>query len=155
MLKKVTIENYRSCFSTSFECHPNLSVLIGPNGSGKTNVLQAIMLLNRMAQQEGRHQHENLAGVTSRLRFNFQVEHTQARLSASVETQTDDSNKDIVSGSRQKWLLAQDKRESVRSEMPLAFFAARFGTHQGLFYHQSIPGHIQARYVMRRGGIIV
>src|ERR1051325_4256842 len=103
MLKKVTIENYRSCFNTSFECHPNLSVLIGPNGSGKTNVLQAIMLLNRMAQQESRQLREGVGGVASRLRFNFHDEQVQVRLSASVETQTDESNRDSVTRSQQKW----------------------------------------------------
>ena len=133
MLTKVTIENYRSCFRTSFECHPNLSVLIGPNGSGKTNVLQAIMLLNRMAQQEGRHHRESLSGLTSRLCFNFHVDNTNARLTANVETQTDDSNKDSVTSSRQKWLFSRAKNEKIRFEFPLGF-SNRYGRQQALYF---------------------
>ena len=51
MLKKIMIENYRSCLKTAFDCHPNLSVLIGPNSSGKTNILQAVMFLNKLTQE--------------------------------------------------------------------------------------------------------
>ncbi len=38
MLKRVTITSYRSCVQTSLELSTNLSVLIGANGSGKTNI---------------------------------------------------------------------------------------------------------------------
>ncbi len=52
MLRRFIVENYRSCLHTSIDLNPNLSVLIGPNGSGKTNILQAIMFLNKMALEE-------------------------------------------------------------------------------------------------------
>ncbi|WP_430624701.1 AAA family ATPase [Pseudomonas syringae] len=42
------ITNYRSCVDTTFEPNPNLSVLIGPNGSGKTTVLSAFQLLSKL-----------------------------------------------------------------------------------------------------------
>lgn len=35
---------------TTFEPHEHLSVLIGPNGSGKTNVLSAIKLLHSLGK---------------------------------------------------------------------------------------------------------
>jgi recombinational DNA repair ATPase RecF len=63
VLKRVAIENYRSCLRTSIDIHPNLSVLIGPNSSGKTNILQAIMLLNKMVQ-ETRFRRPRLGGIT-------------------------------------------------------------------------------------------
>ncbi|MBJ9614604.1 AAA family ATPase [Burkholderia multivorans] len=44
-LEEVQINAYRSCVSTSFHPHKELSALIGINGAGKTNVLQAIRLL--------------------------------------------------------------------------------------------------------------
>src|SRR6266446_2650184 len=148
MLKTIAIENYRSCLRTSFDFHPNLSVLIGPNGSGKTNVLQAVMLLNRMSQQEERHHRESLAGVTSRIRVRFETDHAQARLSAAVETQTDDTNKDIVTTSRQKWLLTQNGKETVRSQMPLAF-AARYRAGRQLRFHAGMRVRGKGRYAWR------
>lgn len=45
LLQEVTISGYRSCQSTVFRPHPKLSVLIGINGVGKTNILNAIRLL--------------------------------------------------------------------------------------------------------------
>jgi hypothetical protein len=44
-LEAVRIDGFRSCDGTAFSPHPQLSVLIGPNGSGKTNILQGIALL--------------------------------------------------------------------------------------------------------------
>lgn len=145
MLKKIAITNYRSCFSTSFELRPDLSVLIGPNGSGKTNVLQAIMLLNRMVQQQERYHQSTVPAITSRLRFQFQVGHTQARLLASVEVQTDDSNKDIVTNSRQKWQFNRDKRESCKSDIPLAI-AARLGIQQAIVVSPADLRRIRMHY---------
>jgi ABC-type lipoprotein export system ATPase subunit len=145
MLKKITIGNYRSCFDTSFELHPNLSVLIGPNGSGKTNVLQAIMLLNRMAQREGR---TNIAGVISRLRVSFQLNHTQVRLSASVETQTDESNKDIVTGSKQKWVLASGRRKKVHTEVPLGF-GSRYRHIGGIYDDDAMHVRFERAHILR------
>lgn len=50
-LEHVEIKGYRSCLSTSFSPHTDLSALIGVNGAGKTNALQAIALLgNRRAR---------------------------------------------------------------------------------------------------------
>ncbi|MDA3135700.1 AAA family ATPase [Pseudomonas syringae] len=49
-LTKMEITNYRSCVDTTFEPNPNLSVLIGPNGSGKTTVLSAFQLLSKLLE---------------------------------------------------------------------------------------------------------
>ena len=106
MLKRIAIENYRSCLRTSLDLNPNLSVLIGPNGSGKTNILQAIMLLNKMASGERhiRQGPESIMG-SSTIKAVFQQGSSQVQLRAAVDTDTDESNNDIVRGSRQRWLL--------------------------------------------------
>jgi hypothetical protein len=45
-LESITIEGYRSCRGTTFTPNADLSALIGINGTGKTNVLQGIRLLD-------------------------------------------------------------------------------------------------------------
>lgn len=44
-LEQIDIHGYRSCLATTFRPDRELSALIGVNGAGKTNVLQAIRLL--------------------------------------------------------------------------------------------------------------
>lgn len=50
-LKSVHIENYRSLRDVEFPLKP-LTVLVGPNASGKSNVLRALSLLNMMMIHE-------------------------------------------------------------------------------------------------------
>jgi ABC-type lipoprotein export system ATPase subunit len=45
-LEQIDIKGYRSCVDTTFHPNRDLSALIGINGAGKTNVLQAIRLLS-------------------------------------------------------------------------------------------------------------
>ena len=47
-IKKISISNYRSCLKTQFEVSENLTTLIGVNGSGKSNILNAIQLLKKI-----------------------------------------------------------------------------------------------------------
>lgn len=42
----IQLQHYRSIDEASFELHPRLTILLGPNGSGKTNTLEAMSLLS-------------------------------------------------------------------------------------------------------------
>lgn len=46
MLKKLTLENFRSYKKNNFEFNEKINLIIGQNGVGKTNVLEAIYLLS-------------------------------------------------------------------------------------------------------------
>jgi ABC-type lipoprotein export system ATPase subunit len=141
MLKSIAIKNYRSCLNTSLDLHPKLSVLIGPNGSGKTNILQAIMLLNKLALDEGRFRRSpDTAGVSSVIKAVFRQDTVLASLRASINTHADDSNSDVIEESKQNWRFksADGKSESLR--MPIAFASSYRGyslrTHS-MRFHQS------------------
>jgi len=112
------------------------------------------MLLNRMAQQEARHHRESFPGITSRLHFTFEADGTRARLSASVQTQTDESNKDSVSASRQKWVFSKGKRHKFRLEIPLVF-GGTVRAHPEVIFHSSNLTRVHGRFLMRRDGTIV
>ncbi len=49
MLKSINIENFKSCKNTKLDFTESLCALIGKNGVGKTNILQAINWLARTA----------------------------------------------------------------------------------------------------------
>ncbi len=47
MLKKLDLANYRSYKAASFAFSPGVNAIIGPNGSGKTNLLEAVYVMAR------------------------------------------------------------------------------------------------------------
>ncbi len=120
MLSRIAIENYRSCLSTSFNCDPHLTVLIGPNSSGKTNILQAIMFLNKMTQgDEYDRLYAESVNVTSSLSVSFALPKFHARLRATIDAYTDESNSDVLVSARQRWLMKDTKGAISRFEKPL------------------------------------
>lgn len=125
MLKRVVIENYRSCIRTPIDLHPKLSVFIGPNGSGKTNILQGIMLLNRISAVDPYtfHSRVETASVSSRLKAVMQVHRAKVELKAFINASTDDSNSDVVRGSRQEWELKERNGQRASFELPIALVA--------------------------------
>ena len=149
MLKRIVIENYRSCLRTSIQFHPNLSVLIGPNSSGKTNILQAVMLLNKLTDEDSlRRSHSTSIAVTSRIRAAFQRRDHQIQLTASIDAYTDESNNDKILGSRQKWSLKGRRGQPVSIEIPLAFiwhFTSDFTKRQLI-----LPFPARSRYMVMR-----
>jgi predicted ATP-dependent endonuclease of OLD family len=50
ILTKIEINNYKSCDKTALSVNPNLTSLIGINGSGKTSILSAIKLLKSITK---------------------------------------------------------------------------------------------------------
>ena len=47
MISKLWVENVRSLVSREFDFSPGINVVAGPNGSGKTTVLESIHLLSQ------------------------------------------------------------------------------------------------------------
>lgn len=73
-LDQIEIEGYRSCHSTSFRPNRELSALIGINGAGKTNILQAIRLLDaRRARSRRRPSDEIPRGIDATITAWFRV----------------------------------------------------------------------------------
>ncbi len=47
MISSIRLQNFRSYVDSSFEFEPKVNIIVGPNASGKTNLLEAVMLLSR------------------------------------------------------------------------------------------------------------
>ena len=125
MLGKVVIENYRSCVHTVIDLHPRISVLIGPNGSGKTNILQGLMLLNKLTLEERIRAPEpdSPGAINSLIRATFEESKVILTLSALIAAYTNQSNNDVIRGSRQRWRVRGKNKERASFEMPLAFLS--------------------------------
>jgi DNA replication and repair protein RecF len=47
MLSGIRLQNFRSYADDSFEFDPGVNIVVGPNASGKTNLLEAVLVLSR------------------------------------------------------------------------------------------------------------
>jgi DNA replication and repair protein RecF len=47
MIQSITLKNYRSYSESSFEFSSGVTIIIGPNASGKTNLLEAVYVLSQ------------------------------------------------------------------------------------------------------------
>jgi hypothetical protein len=120
MLKRLVIENYRSCVQTSLDLDPHLSVLIGPNGSGKTNILQSIMLLNKLAQQRERFGQHMARGGSSRIKASFQAADVSVQLKTSFDTFKSETADEPHLSASQRWLLKARNGGRLSLNIPLS-----------------------------------
>jgi len=121
VIRKIEIQNYRSCLDTSFELHPNLSVLIGPNSSGKTNIMNALLLLQKLAE-EYKYSHVGDEEPTRqcKLKIWFNADGKKMALSALINIFTDESNNDVVYSSSQQWYARDFTGDRKRINVPLS-----------------------------------
>ncbi len=79
VLNKLELTNYRNFTQAAFEFHPNLTLFVGPNGVGKTNILEAIFYLStlrsfrRSRNQEVVQLGKNFARIVAELRGDSQT----------------------------------------------------------------------------------
>lgn len=96
-IKEVEIFNYRSCIKTKFELQDTLTALIGINGVGKSNILNALQLIKKGRRNRryfGEEHNDNLL-ITS---LNLLVEFEEKRifLRSKVFYETDERNTDEI-----------------------------------------------------------
>lgn len=136
MIKRIEIENYRSCLSTKFDLHPNLSVLIGPNGCGKTNILRAITILRTLLETEDhtRTRTDELATRQCKLKVTFGLgTEKKATFTALLSMDTDQKNDDLIIDSHQYWNLREITGKK-RVEIPLAFLNIKDRSNEAFHY---------------------
>ncbi|MBD3646391.1 MAG: AAA family ATPase, partial [Pseudomonadales bacterium] len=122
MLKKIRLENYRSCALVEFEPTSSLSVLVGPNGSGKTNIINGIRLLGELCDDWSLVKSRNRMSPTgqSRIKAWFEIEGKSLILTADVEVYTDESNEDVVVEYQQSWYARDFTGSAKRLKISLS-----------------------------------
>ncbi len=54
MITDLRLQNFRSYGDVSFELSPGVNIVVGPNASGKTNLLEALLVLARGSSYRAR-----------------------------------------------------------------------------------------------------
>ncbi len=118
-IKRISIKNYRSCINCSWAPNRELSVLIGPNGSGKTNTLSAIKLLKALAGMPPvRRGNQDPSAVRATIRTVFCVDEIEVTHTARVGVSTNEKNLDEITDSQEFWIIPSSRRESAKLSFP-------------------------------------
>ena len=121
MIEKIEIRNYRSCLETSFELQPDLSVLIGPNGCGKTNVLNAFVLLRKLTDEPIHTDREDEQSTgESRVKVWLRLDNKRAILTADLRLFTDENNADLIVRAHESWYAKDFTDSAQRMHIPLS-----------------------------------
>ena len=121
MITKIIIQDYRSCINTTFELQDDLSVLIGPNSSGKTNILNAIQLLQKLTDDARYRRREDFQLTNQcKLKVWFSINEKKVILTALVDVYTDENNEDSIVSSQQSWYLKDFTGNGRRLKLSLS-----------------------------------
>jgi predicted ATP-dependent endonuclease of OLD family len=103
LLTEFRLRAYRSCRSASLSPDARTTALIGLNGSGKTNILQGLMLICASPRRAYRRDDDDVFTLKSEMSATYTVGKKQILLRASIVYRPTDQNRDEVLQSEEKW----------------------------------------------------
>ena len=119
-ISKISIKSYRSCQLTEFEPNKELSALIGPNGSGKTNVLSAIRLLSSLWQARNRRliNEEPLTSI-SEIKTWYNWDGKTIIHTAQLNLVTNENNQDEILETDESWYMYDITNSKKKIKLPM------------------------------------
>lgn len=118
-IAKISIKNYRSCLDTTFEPNSSLSALIGPNGSGKTNVLSAIKLLPALCFNRTRHILGDVPVTSvSEIKTWYEIDGKKLVHTARLNLVTNEKNQDEIISSEESWYMFEFTGRKGKISLP-------------------------------------
>jgi ABC-type Mn2+/Zn2+ transport system ATPase subunit len=102
-IKSFQVASYRSCQNTVFSPDPQLSALIGINGSGKTNLLNAMVLIRKIHSTRHYRSHSKASPNICKLNIDFSLGDKQVRYQADVDYAANERNMEEVLNAQEQW----------------------------------------------------
>lgn len=134
ILKHFEIKAYRSCVNTKLDLQSDLTALIGINGAGKSNLLNAILLLKKILTRSRIITSKRRETLYSRceIQFSFEIDKKIIYGKGSIFYETDEKNLDDVQFTKLRWNFKDFLGESKWYEVPIEFFSLNFHRHSQL-----------------------
>jgi ABC-type lipoprotein export system ATPase subunit len=151
-IAKITIENYRSCAETTFAPNEHLSVLIGPNGSGKTNVLSALRLLPALCSPRHTKSDEPITSPC-KLRVVYEVDGKTVVQVAMLSIVTNEKNQDEITDSDEYWILPDVTGPRRKVHIPSAVLTEVYQERSSLRFPSNSRRHDYFYHYMSARGI--
>ena len=126
-LNKIRIRQYRSCKDCEFVFDRHLNAFIGPNGSGKTTILRAIVLLRQLARVipypfSDKPEEES---EPTQIKVWLDINGKKVIHTVDIFIGTDENNNDHIVSSEEKWYMKDFTGERSSLKIPLEFFAGK------------------------------
>jgi ABC-type lipoprotein export system ATPase subunit len=138
-LASFRVRAYRSCKSAAFSPDARLTALIGSNGSGKTNLMQGLMLLCGPQGRRYRQNEEDVSTLESRISATFVVNEKAVGFRASIVYRPTEGNRDQLISSDERWNFREITRKNEWLYLPYRDFirslASRPLERQRVYYH--------------------
>lgn len=113
------VRSYRSCSKTAFPLQTPLTALIGINGAGKSNIMNALLLLRKARIQRLYHHQRGESGNKCLLSAKFDHDGKEIDMKAEISYEIDDRNNDEVQFTHWKWNPSVITKKQKWSEFPL------------------------------------
>lgn len=124
-IHKFEVLNYRSCIKTSVFPNPYLSAFIGRNASGKSSILNAIVLLRSISRQRRNRRESDTTPAKSKLNVEFQYGRRLIHFKADVYYTQSEKIRDEVFTAKTQWnfreVTGKDEWVSDPELLPLDF----------------------------------
>lgn len=122
-LEKIHINNYRSCKHSVITLNEKLSALIGVNGSGKSNFLNGITLINKVLRSSRRYFSEEYLQSVCKIKCTFNLSGKRIYYDVLIHHTTTDKNVDEVTHTTEKWNFKDFTKKDRWISFPLEAFS--------------------------------
>ncbi len=117
-IEEISIENYRSCTGTVFRPNSSLSGLIGINGSGKTNILNALRLLNpELYERSNRSAKEDSSLPKSIFMATFRINSKRVLFKLTLTIASSSGSEEVIS-SLEQWNFVDFTKDDYWIDIP-------------------------------------
>ena len=118
-LNKFHVIRYRSLRDTTFEPNAGLSVLIGPNGVGKTNLLQSLLLLRGGTRRGYGHDDTDESAARISLEASYSVDQDFVSYKLDLNAAPGETGPENIAAARERWSITTAQGPLPTIELPV------------------------------------